>query len=80
MSANQIKVKIEKGIKLPPGRCALEGQLYQLRSVLDSMQAGDSFLWKQPSHNAYKAANQLGIKISTRKINGSGYRIWRITP
>ena len=42
------------------------------------MKANESVLWRD-NKSAYRAAEQLGIKIKIRKINGQGYRIWRLT-
>lgn len=71
--------KIESGVALPGrGHEAVTGNLYLLRQAFLKMKTGDSFLWPNIS-NPYRAAKQVGCKITTRKINGEGHRIWLVT-
>lgn len=72
---SRITISVETGIPMPIGR---GGKLSAIRSALQAMKPGDSFIWED--HKApYDAAKQLNIKITTRKVNGEGYRVWRVT-
>lgn len=71
------KIKIEKGIDVPDCRWATEGEFFELREVLRKMKVGESFRWHN-SQNVYRAARQLNVKVISRKLNGSGYRIWKV--
>ena len=72
------KIQIERGIEMPEGRHALDGALADLRKALLKMKPGESFKWALHYKAPYDAAKQLKIKIATRKINGEGYRVWRV--
>lgn len=71
------KIQIESGIEMPPGRMAVNGKLAALRNAMQAMKPGDSFMW-ECNKAPYDAARQLKLKISTRKINGEGWRVWRV--
>lgn len=71
------EIKITSDIPIPPGRFALDGTLHKLRTVFATMQIGDSFLWPT-SKPLFDAARQTKVKITTRKINGAGIRVWRV--
>jgi hypothetical protein len=70
-------VKIDKGIPIPERKFAVEGKHHELRQALLGMNCGDSFAWPE-NRKPYKAADQVGVVIKTRKVNGSGYRVWRV--
>lgn len=72
-----VKIQVESGIEMPPGRMAVNGKLAALRNALAAMKPGDSFMW-ECNKAPFDAARQLNVKISTRKINGEGYRVWRV--
>ena len=74
------KVKIDKGIRLPPGHYMPESEQGRLRALLQSMEYGDSFVWNKDSKPCYAAAKKENIKIAGRKLNGIGYRIWKVKP
>jgi len=71
------RIKIERGVPVPERRFHTTGNLCALRNAMKNMAPGDSFLWGD-NKSAYDAANQIGVKIKTRKSNGDGYRVWRI--
>jgi hypothetical protein len=77
-------MKIEKGIPIPDRM----RRPYKKRSVfidnelnvtLSKLRAGDSFVITEDRRrcNCYLRAVKLKITITTRKINGEGWRIWR---
>ena len=72
-----IEPKIQRGIPIP--HQWPEGTVAEvLRNALRKMAVGDCFDW--PSNKEpYRAAKSLGMTVITRKINGSGYRVWRDT-
>ena len=68
---------IEHGIPIPQGR---SGRLQRLRDKLRAMEIGDSFVYddRADCSNPHQAARQIGAKIKTTKLDGLGFRIWRI--
>lgn len=68
-------LKIEKGVLMPP-RVHCQKLLKQLKE----MEVGDSF--PVSSDKEYKRLRMLAyrneIKISGRKVDNEGWRIWRI--
>lgn len=68
---------IENGIMLPKGNQSPAGRTAQLREAISKMKFGQSFMWAD-NFLPYDAAEQIGATISTRKINGSGYRVWKV--
>lgn len=71
------KIVIEADIPMPDGNFAMAGVYESLRSTLKDMKAGQSFVWDE-NGMIYRAAKEAGVKIKARKINGSGYRIWKV--
>ena len=69
-------IKVDSGIPMPKRRFALGGNLTAVRGALEGMKVGDSFMWGS-NKCAFLAAKQLGVKITTRKVDGEGYRVWR---
>lgn len=66
---------IEKGIAIP----LKQSGAFWAKRVLELLPK-DSFL-VQTAHDrsgVLRAAKVLGVKVTSRKINGEGYRIWRI--
>lgn len=64
-------VKIESGIPVPrkqPKRSPLD-------AIFAAMRPGDSFVWKN-ANTPLMYAKRMGIRITTRKLNGDGYRVW----
>lgn len=55
-----------------------EGKLKQIRTTLSQMKPGDSFLYNGTNFCIFRAAQQLNISITTRKVSGEGYRVWRV--
>jgi len=74
----QTEIQIEKGIPLIPKCGCLHGQWLLL---LQKMDVGDSFVVNtQDERDCVLRVNTKthNIRVTTRKINGIGYRIWRI--
>lgn len=79
-----MNIVIETGIPIPPpttrGRWSVNGRECETHTIRDAflaMSIGDSFLYNRTTI-FYSIAQQLGIQIRTEKINGEGYRVWRI--
>ena len=70
-------ITIESGHAMPKGRQILTSQLGALRAAIKQMRSGQSFVWHDNRH-PYKAAQQVNATIKTVKLNGQGYRIWRV--
>jgi len=68
-------MKIDTNIPIPP-KFPYSNQRI-LRQALKEMKYGDSFIvdYCQKAHHAAKCA---GVKILTRKVNGEGFRVWKI--
>jgi hypothetical protein len=67
-------MKIEKGIPIPPlGHC---GKHYQL---LSQMSPGDSVIVIENKDvvGIWHAAKRHGFKVTSRKEDGQGIRVWR---
>ena len=71
-------MKIDSSIPVPERRFCKCGASHELRTAFSKMNHGDSFVWEN-NYAPFRVAYQIGIKIKTRKINGSGYRVWKIT-
>lgn len=69
--------KIETGIPMPERRC-LDSELSEMRAALRKMKVGDSFTYSRNQSRPYEAARKVGVRISMRKINGEGWRVWLI--
>jgi hypothetical protein len=69
------KVKIESGVPIPPRESG-----GKWRMLIWGMNVGDSFLVPTNGERCavISAAIQLSISVTTRKVNGEGYRIWRL--
>lgn len=60
---------------MPPGRQALTGKNAALRAALHKLnKTGIPFEYLERWH-VYQIAKEVKIKITTRKLNGSGYLI-----
>jgi hypothetical protein len=70
-------IKIESGIPAPTGRKAVHGKMAMLRIAMKAMKVGDSFIWNNQQH-PFEIADEMRIKITTRKISTGEYRVWRI--
>lgn len=67
-------MKIEQGIPLPK-RIQKPSEL---QVGLLAMRPGQSFIWSN-NRSPYIVAKRLGLKISIRKIDGEGYRVWFVS-
>lgn len=78
-NSETLSVTIRSDLPPPaPGRKVSESELGTLRQIFEAMKPGDSFEW--PSNKqVYRAANEVKAKVRTRKLNGTGYRVWRIS-
>ena len=70
-------ILIRRGVKLPP-RWKQSGFAHEIRTVLTMMNVGDSFVLPERRKQIYRIANDLGVRIKTQKLNGSGYGVERI--
>jgi hypothetical protein len=68
-------IKIEKGIPVPGW-----GFAEDIRRALRCMEVGDSFglEYGDKQIHIYDLAGQAGVRVKVRKMNGEGYRVWRI--
>lgn len=55
------------------------GDLENLRLQLAAMEHGNSFVWPKANQTVYRAAADIGVKVRLKKLNGTGYRVWRLT-
>jgi len=67
-------ITIDKNVPIPPRYGS------KWKSNLLAMAGGDSFKVANACQRdaVMSSAKHAGVKITTRKLNGSGYRIWRI--
>ncbi len=77
MKKNNSTISIERGHKMPEKRFMEHGNQASLREAISKLKRNESFLWKD-NKMPHKAAEDLGMKIKTRKINGEGFRVWKI--
>ena len=72
-----MNITINKNHPMPTGRFMAYTKRDSLRIALQKMQKGDSFDYED-NKAVFAVSKQLGIQITTRKLNGSGYRVWRV--
>jgi hypothetical protein len=72
-----MKIQIEGGIEMPAKHLSVTGKSAELRKAMQTMKPGDSFMWDD-NVLPHRVAGQLGMKITTRKIDGEGYRVWQL--
>lgn len=70
-----MKVKIQSSNPIPKkktGSCIW-------RETFSKMKKGDSFKVQKQSvrQSIYRHAKYHGIKVTTRKLNGAGFEVWR---
>ncbi len=67
------KVKIEKGIPIPPDRA-------ELSYILGSLEVGDSVVLDATSSrpNITQYGKILKRRFTTRAVEGGGVRVWRL--
>lgn len=71
-------ITIDHHIPLPKGHRMTEGQQAQLRAAYTRMVPGDSFIFPFANlTHAYTAAKSIGVRITTRKLDRGGFRVWR---
>lgn len=74
ITAREFTYEVERGIPIPE-RCAFLRT--GLMEKMQGMQIGDSILVEEKRRqNACTAAERLGFKVTTRKVDG-GVRLWR---
>jgi hypothetical protein len=71
-------MKIESGIPIPKNRQS--GAMLEIRTALNSMAHGDSFVWDSQTmyRHVYLAAKQVGAKVVARKLPKGGWRVWKL--
>ena len=69
---------IDHHVPLPKGHTSVEGRQAELRAAYSQMVPGDSFVFQFPDiTHAYTAAKSIGVRITTRKLEQGGFRVWR---
>jgi len=69
---------IDHHVPLPRGHASVQGMQAELRMVYSQMSPGDSFIYEHRDiTHAYTAAKSVGVKITTRKLEKGGFRVWR---
>jgi hypothetical protein len=49
-----------------------------VRTLMSAMAVDDDHLLTEKEyHESHRMAKELGIEITTRKISGEGFRVWR---
>lgn len=71
------QLEIERGIPIP-GKHLSSLAIARVRAALLKAKPGDSFMIVTPSTEPYRIAAGLNMKITMRKINGEGWRVWRV--
>ena len=71
-----MKISIEHGVPLPTRRFARNSNTEIIRKTLAKLKPGQSFFMDAVSTLPYRAAADLGVKITTRKTD-NGMRVWR---
>lgn len=73
--SNKWSIKIENGVPIPPRFLG-----HSLAKIIYGMKPGQSFVMSSArAEYAYTVAKQIGVHVVTRKLNGSGVRVWRVT-
>lgn len=70
-------IVIDSHVPMPEGRFAQTGLYQTLRQTFKDMKDGQSFVWSE-NVMIYRAAKEAGVIIKSRKLNGEGYRVWRV--
>jgi len=80
---------IEKNVRIPLANSGPSQKgISKYKTFLKSMEVGDSVMLdfktygpkdrKNFQASMYHNARDLGMKITTRMINGEGFRVWRV--
>ncbi len=69
-------MKFETGIPIPPKS---ESRKTETKLTLEGMKVNQSFVAEdETTRTRYlQMAKRLGVKVTSRKVDGKGYRIWR---
>lgn len=81
MSKASKHYRIDDRFPIPLGKRNYDSRLERIRRALTAMAEGrsHSFLYADgPISHVYRLAKQMQIKITVRKINNEGFRVWRI--
>ncbi len=61
-----------------PRKQVYSGESHALRRAISGIDIGCSFDWHGTHiHHAYRTAKEVGRKITTRKLEEGGWRVWR---
>lgn len=74
-----MSIVIERGFPIPTHQ---RSKLHEMRLALSSMSYGDSFVYDQGRHDTsdvHRAAREVGVKVKTTKLDGGGFRVWRVS-
>lgn len=69
-------IKIESDIPIMPRRIP-NSKYREAYELMVKMECGQSFIWHENT-SIYRVAKVLGISVKTRKLDGTGYRVWRV--
>lgn len=73
---NSVVLEIRRCLPIPEDRCEVVGILPGLRSAYREMKVGDHFHWDGHLADPYRAAEQIDVKITTRKVKTGGWTVW----
>jgi hypothetical protein len=68
-------INIESGRPMPVGWIGTKANAIQ--NALLAMKAGESFDWAS-NKDVYRASKSVGVAVKVVKLNGTGYRVWRV--
>lgn len=71
-------LQLTKKYPLPKGPYNCESE--KLRTLLKRMGVGHSFYLENNSRHVYDIAAELGMKVTVRKIESGGWRVWCVEP
>lgn len=71
------EVQYDDRIPIPIGNRAIVGELAMLRNAILACPVNQSFVWRGKNKTLYKAAKDVGCRITVRQIDDESYRIWK---
>ena len=72
-------MRIESGIPIPSSRHT-NPAINELRDTFKKMKVGQSVVvdWLKENAQIYHTARDVGARVSIRKVDGQGWRVWRV--
>lgn len=72
-------LKVRYNIPPPTDRIRFDSPTGELRETFRTMKRRGHFDWSGTDNRfLYRSAQLAGVKITARKIDGGGWRVWRI--